>query len=68
VEIPTVFGRMAVALWCSELGEGASPTPSWRLNVKQALDAAAANGSNRIVLLCPRMPAIVALTCLNDLY
>ncbi len=30
--------------------------------------AAAANGSNRIVLMCPRSPDINALTCLDDLY
>jgi hypothetical protein len=29
---------------------------------------AAANGSNRIVLSCPRSADIDALTCLNDLY
>jgi hypothetical protein len=30
--------------------------------------AAAANGSNRIVLRCPRSTCIDTLTCLNDLW
>ena len=32
------------------------------------LPAAAANGSNRIALRCPRLPNISALTCLDDPY
>jgi hypothetical protein len=33
-----------------------------------ASPAAAVNGSNRIVLGCPRSSDISALTCLDDLY
>jgi DDE superfamily endonuclease len=38
------------------------------LRVKRALSAAAANGSNRIALRCPRSTDINALTCSDDLY
>jgi hypothetical protein len=37
------------------------------LTIKRHL-AAAANGSNRITLKCPRSPAIAALTCQDDPY
>jgi len=36
--------------------------------VMRTLSAAAANGSNRIALMCPRSPDINALTCLDDPY
>jgi hypothetical protein len=31
-------------------------------------DAAAANGSSCIALMCPRSPGINAMSCLDDLY
>jgi len=42
--------------------------PCLTLKQQVGLHAAAANGSNRIVLRCPPSPGINLLTCADDLY
>jgi hypothetical protein len=44
------------------------PNNDLRIKGQQTMDAAAANGSNHIVLMGPRSPVIKSVTCLNELH